>query len=252
MQLAAETYDTVYARTELRYQLALADGVSAATASLRCSGFVAPDEPRRVAAAMRRHLSGCHSGVLVDLGCGAGLFGAQVAANLGFQLTGFDFSGSAIRLARAYVPGGVFSVATFDRLPLRDACAAGVMSHDALYLAATDAALSEIARVLCRRAPMIVSTYVSSKLQTWSLVTWQEKLHEHGLLLRSVSDDTRRWRRLMQRKHRARWNKRHELISALGPDVAPEIAVSGRMIGADCESSFIAATSRFLIIATRR
>ncbi len=252
MAIAAKAYDTIYERAELRYRLALADGVSAAIAPFRCSGFVTANEPGLVATRIQFFLRyRSDSQRLLDLGCGTGVLGAAVARRLGVRFAGVDFSPAAIRLARMYTPDGGFAVATFDSLPFRDRSIAAVMSHDALYLGVSDSALSEIARVTSGGAPIAFSTYVSSLVPTWSVCTWREKLLEHGLRVRSVIDDTRRWRRVMQRRHRTRWQQRDRLLATLGVDIEPELVVSARMIGADGSSPFIASTSRFYIVATR-
>lgn len=253
MTIAAEVYDAVYARTELRYRLACADGVSAATANLRASGFVTRDEPRLLARNIERLLPPILSNrVLVDLGCGTGLLGAAVAARLGFDLAAVDYSTEAVRLARSFVPEGSFVVGTFERLPFYNRSINAVLSHDALYLAPSACALSEVGRVLGQGAPLVFSTYTSETQSTWSLTDWTRELEAQGFAVRSIRDDTDRWRRAMRRKHCARWERRTELVATLGSDVMPEIEVSARMIGVGRTSSFIAGTSRYVIYATRR
>jgi SAM-dependent methyltransferase len=60
--------------------------------------------------------------VLFDAGCGTGIVSA-LCADLGFQVTGADFSETAVRQARTRVPGGTFIAQPFDqvRLPPVDA-----------------------------------------------------------------------------------------------------------------------------------
>jgi SAM-dependent methyltransferase len=54
---------------------------------------------------------------LFDAGCGTGLVSA-ICADLGFQVTGADFSETAVSQARSRVPGGSFIVQPFDQVRL--------------------------------------------------------------------------------------------------------------------------------------
>jgi 2-polyprenyl-3-methyl-5-hydroxy-6-metoxy-1,4-benzoquinol methylase len=55
--------------------------------------------------------------VLFDAGCGTGIVSA-LCADLGFQITGADFSETAVRQARTRVPGGIFIAQPFDQVQL--------------------------------------------------------------------------------------------------------------------------------------
>jgi len=55
----------------------------------------------------RLHRAGIGSGLVVDLGCGSGVWAKMLAA-AGFEVLGFDISQAMIRLARREAPGGDF------------------------------------------------------------------------------------------------------------------------------------------------
>jgi SAM-dependent methyltransferase len=55
---------------------------------------------------------GIVDGLVVDLGCGSGLW-AEILTKLNYRVLGIDVSKSMIRIARARVPGAEFKVASF-------------------------------------------------------------------------------------------------------------------------------------------
>jgi SAM-dependent methyltransferase len=94
-------------------------------------------------------------GVLVDLGCGLGGPGRWLARASGARVIGIDFSEVAIRAAEraaaGYLEPGRFDYrhGTFASTGLPDACADGIVSIDALPMAADrGAAVAELHRVL--------------------------------------------------------------------------------------------------------
>lgn len=72
-------------------------------------------------------------GTVVDLGCGSGLFCAELAA-AGFDTAGFDLSPAMIALARKRVPGGRFEVASVRRAKLPTCVAAAAVGEVFNYL----------------------------------------------------------------------------------------------------------------------
>jgi SAM-dependent methyltransferase len=102
-----------------------------------------------IAAALRLH----QGAVLLDLACGRGGYGLEVAAKTGARLVGVDFSAEAIRQAIALAERlgreARFTVASMTATGLDDASIDGIMCVDAVQFAAdTTAACREMRRVL--------------------------------------------------------------------------------------------------------
>lgn len=103
--------------------------------------------------------------LLVDLGCGAGGVGLWFAQQFKCRLVGIDQSFGGIEIARLRalnwpsIQESNFHVATFEKLPIGDACAMSVISIDALPFAQdVDVALAEINRVLVNGGQLIFTT----------------------------------------------------------------------------------------------
>lgn len=92
-------------------------------------------------------------GTLLDLGCGRGGYGLEVAHRAGTGLIGVDFSAEAIRQAREYAVRlgrtAGFLVGDLAATGLDEGSVDGVMCVDAIQFAAdTEAAFRELLRVL--------------------------------------------------------------------------------------------------------
>ena len=86
---------------------------------------------------------------LVDLGCGRGGYGIEIAARTGAALVGVDFSAVAIAQASAHAPQARFVVGELTATGLPDASADAVVSIDAMQFAEPyGAGLAECLRVL--------------------------------------------------------------------------------------------------------
>ena len=84
---------------------------------------------------------------LLDVGCGAGL-AAQLAAELGAQVTGIDAARAFIEIARERVPAGNFRVGDMEELPYAEASFDVVTGFNSFQHAANPvAALKEAKRV---------------------------------------------------------------------------------------------------------
>jgi SAM-dependent methyltransferase len=84
---------------------------------------------------------------LLDIGCGAGL-AAQLAAELGAQVSGIDAAPAFIEIARERLPDGDFRVGDMEELPYADASFDVVTGFNSFQHAANlVAALSEAKRV---------------------------------------------------------------------------------------------------------
>jgi SAM-dependent methyltransferase len=92
-------------------------------------------------------------GVLVDLACGRGGYGLEIAARTGAELVGVDFSAEALRqareLAQRHGRAADFRVGDLAATGLDDGCADGVVCLDAIHFAAQpSAAYQELRRLL--------------------------------------------------------------------------------------------------------
>ncbi|MEV6306946.1 class I SAM-dependent methyltransferase [Actinoplanes sp. NPDC051861] len=113
-----------------------------------------------VAAALR--LSAGH--VLVDLACGRGGYGLEVAHRSGADLVGVDFSAEAVRQAREYAErlGRVarFQVGELTATGLADASVDAVMCIDAVqFVESADAVYREIRRVLAPAGRVVLTCW---------------------------------------------------------------------------------------------
>jgi SAM-dependent methyltransferase len=107
-----------------------------------------------------------HDGLLVDLACGRGGYGIEVARRTGARLLGVDFSGVALAQARLssarLLPAGrsEFRVGTLVATGLPAAVANGLMCVDAVQFADPPlAALLEFRRLLASGARLVLSCW---------------------------------------------------------------------------------------------
>jgi ubiquinone/menaquinone biosynthesis C-methylase UbiE len=132
-------------------------------------GFkTAPPNPTLIDYA-RRLLGDRRPAHALDIGCGAGR-NAVPLATLGWTVTGIDFSRPMLEGARTRAAGMALQVAlaTFERLPVRDACCDLVVAHGIWNLASSDdqfrTGLREAARVARPGARLFVATFRRQKL----------------------------------------------------------------------------------------
>ncbi len=90
---------------------------------------------------------------LVDLACGRGGYGLEIATRTGARLVGVDFSAEAVRQAREQAPrlgvAAEFCVGDLAATALHTDSASAVLCVDAIHFAPQpDAAYREIARIL--------------------------------------------------------------------------------------------------------
>jgi SAM-dependent methyltransferase len=96
---------------------------------------------------------------LLDIGCGAGL-AAQLAAELGAQVSGIDAAPAFIEIARERLPGGDFRVGDMEELPYTDASFDVVTGFNSFQHAANlVTALSEAKRVVKRGGRVAMVTW---------------------------------------------------------------------------------------------
>lgn len=96
---------------------------------------------------------------LVDLACGRGAYGREVARRAGARLLGFDFSAVAITLAARGAQGAArFCVGDFTAIGLRDHTADAVMCIDAVQFGEPPlAVLRECRRILAGHGRLVVT-----------------------------------------------------------------------------------------------
>jgi SAM-dependent methyltransferase len=169
-------------------------------------GFrTAPPNPALIEYA-RRLLGDRRRARALDIGCGAGRNAVPIAA-LGWRVTGIDFSQPMLEAARARAGGLPLRVAraTFERLPVCDACCDLVVAHGIWNLSTSDdqfeAGLREAARVARPGARLFVATFR------------RQKLVLSGLPHYLVTDDQLR-----------------QALAATGYDEDPDLPLSGSVI----------------------
>jgi SAM-dependent methyltransferase len=100
--------------------------------------------------------------ILIDLACGRGGYGREVAARTGARLVGLDFSAVAVTIAAQAGPRSRawFCVGDFTALGVRDRSAHAVMCIDAIQFSDPPlAALSECRRILANGGRLAVTAW---------------------------------------------------------------------------------------------
>jgi ubiquinone/menaquinone biosynthesis C-methylase UbiE len=129
-------------------------------------------------------------GILLDIGCGTGLFAAKYREN-GGTAVGLDISRRMTQQARRRCPDGEFSVGTADRLPFRDESFDAVSSLLAFtYLKHPEDMLNEAYRVLRPGGATAICT-LGKKLITKgipALYTISEKIHVKHVVMKNFGE----------------------------------------------------------------
>ena len=253
----AEDYNRIYTRKQRPTILdKIEEGVvdDPEITALKCTGFLGPGDRDYIRDLLRNSLIKPNgAGVLLDLGCGTGLLGAWMAAQLRADLVAIDFSTVAISIARRLTADyetvkRTFRTASFDATDLEDRSITAAFSLDALYLANDPmASLKELHRVMVPGAPLVFTYYLHGQ----DRLDWSQLTREAGLNVLAVADLTANWRTRMKKKHLRRWARRHAIKKELGQDALPELSVTESMLGLRGRASFIESTVRHLIHASR-
>jgi len=97
---------------------------------------------------------------LVDLACGRGGYGLEIAARTGARLTGVDFSAEAVRQAREQSAATDFRVGDLAATGLDPGSADAVLCVDSIQFAPQqDAAYQEIARILAPAGRVVLTCW---------------------------------------------------------------------------------------------
>ena len=93
--------------------------------------------------------AGINSGLVVDLGCGSGLWAAELVS-AGYQVLGIDISESMIGIARSTVPLGEFRVGSLLKVKLPQCAAITSLGECLNYLFDKDNRISQLRRLFRR------------------------------------------------------------------------------------------------------
>ena len=100
------------------------------------------------------------AGTLVDLACGRGGYGLEVAGRTGARLIGVDFSAEAVRQARRLAATADFRVGDLAATGLPDGSATAVLCVDAIQFAPQPgAAYREIRRILAPGGRVVLTNW---------------------------------------------------------------------------------------------
>jgi SAM-dependent methyltransferase len=100
-----------------------------------------------------------HGTELLDAGCGAGL-AAQLAAQRGAVVSGFDATPALLAIAAERVPNGEFVAGDLEALPYDDHSFDAVVGFNSFqYAASPRAALEQARRVARAGAPVVIATW---------------------------------------------------------------------------------------------
>jgi SAM-dependent methyltransferase len=192
---------------------------------LGANGYRRLDEALADAAFLKSAVS--HGGVILDLGCGTGGYGAWLARRLAGAPVGIDASFQAARQAMQRHPVGAFVQGDACRLPLTTGCIAAAISLDVLHcLDRPERLFEELARVLKPGGRAVVTGLAtdgrSEPAQTQA-GTWRALARRAGLHERACEDATLPWRHYMTARHTAR-------LAQPGDWSAEDLAVSRAML----------------------
>lgn len=167
---------------------------------------------------------------LVDVGCGAGGPGSQVARSTGARLTGIDASQGALEIARqrhlGQLPDGSrFLYGEFCSTGLPDRHARGVMSTDALLFAADPAAaFQELARILGSGGRLAFTSFElrshSQSLDAGPIPDYRPSLEGAGFRIETY-EETPSWEARMRAVFSGILDRREQLARELGDPAGP-------------------------------
>lgn len=186
---------------------------------------------------------------ILDLGCGIGRVGRELATAVDGWLTGIDFAEGAVTAASdeqgsnaEFVHGDILD------LPFDDASFDIVLALDTLHLVDDSvSALQEVRRVIAPDGMFTGATYrlMGSAGGSKTLGQWQRAVNCAGFSYQDWVDVTGEWRLVMRDKHASRWRHRGELVEKFGARAAAECDVSRQMLGTRDSPGFIARNERW-------
>jgi ubiquinone/menaquinone biosynthesis C-methylase UbiE len=187
---------------------------------------------------------------LVDLGCGRGGYGLEVAARTGASLIGVDFSAEAIRQAEQYADSlgrdARFVVADIAATGLPTASVDGVMCIDAVHIVSEPAdVFGELRRVLRPGGRAVVTNWEARDRDNDTLPEWVRRVDCAGWFAAAgFIDIAVVERQEWEQKERALW------AAAAAVDPAGDEAVASLRDEAIEEMPHVPLTRRVLASAT--
>lgn len=167
--------------TRSRYYYEQRQGEIVAKSGDHVWGWGSPGGRRRLARRAQMYVDhgGMHQdGWTLEVGCGTGLFTAEVRARAQTKMLAFDVSLDLARLAKAENPGVRFVVAACEALPFPDGVITTVYGSSVLHHLALDESLPELRRVCTPGARLVFTepNMVNPQILVQKNVPWVARL----------------------------------------------------------------------------
>lgn len=168
--------------------------------------------------------AGIDSGLVVDLGCGSGIWAAMLVG-AGFDVLGFDISAAMIRLARRNAPAAEFRCASISEAHIPSCVAVTAFGEVFNYrsdVLSLPVLFSRIARSLCSGGLFVFDVLVGSGEPLMQYRSWQSG--DDWAVLTEVHEqpaDRRLERHIISFRAEGAWYRRteeHHLLHVWHPD----------------------------------
>lgn len=158
------------------------------------------EQSRRVAEDVARKLQLGPSDVLLDVGCGSGLFDSLLRELTGARVVGADFAHAQCALGRRHFPDMGFVAAAAEHLPFADGQFSRILCYGTwMYVESQEETLRGFLRVLRRPGIILLGDLPDRRLRHWLYLEYLKRLPGH--LMRPWS-----WlRKAHDARHQATW-----------------------------------------------